>query len=194
MGRMTVDTEKIIAVSQEIARIAENLQAVRENALRARLSGVLEALIRPGVDLSIFFQANVIAAEAAHMSSLGRALEEVARKYQEVESKLLNAENSDSAKAPRGTDKRGWFRKFWDWVTKREPDDYDTTTLEQEKARQMVFSVKGTPFSTSEKPQEHRASSEPSFMTTAAAPASPLSTETNLSSTVFNLSFISIVG
>ena len=134
MGRMTVDTEKIIAVSQEIARIAENLQAVRENALRARLSGVLEALIRPGVDLSIFFQANVIAAEAAHMSSLGRALEEVARKYQEVESKLLNAENSDSAKAPRGTDKRGWFRKFWDWVTKREPDDYDTTTLEQEKA------------------------------------------------------------
>lgn len=137
MSRMTVDTEKVIAASQEIIRIAEELKRVQEQTLRAQLNGIMEAAVRPGIDLAIILQANKIAGEAARMSSLGRAMELVAERYREVETRLIGSGNESTMKAARGTDKRGLLAKFWDWLVGNEPDELDTTTREQEKAADL---------------------------------------------------------
>lgn len=73
------------------------------------------------------------------MNSLGEALQDIANTYRETEKAIMEDAAQEFSSAEPGTDKRKWWGKFWDWVTGKEPDEYDTTTLEQEKAADMAM-------------------------------------------------------
>jgi hypothetical protein len=65
----------------------------------------------------------------------------IADKYRETEKAIGNAQTNslssgmaNAEAAESGSDKRNFWSKFWDWITRKEPDPYETTTNEQEKA------------------------------------------------------------
>ena len=139
MAVINVDTGKIVASSQKTIDLAKELKSIRNSVDNIKFKGILDAQYRSELDSSIRKVSDSILNEAAKMDSLGSALQMIAAKYREAENANIDrvgnsSSGSKSTSEDSGTDKRNWWTKFWDWLTRKEPDDYDTTTSEQEKA------------------------------------------------------------
>ena len=146
MAEFRADVEKILTSSEQIKNSVIKMNEYGIALDEIRKGGVFYVSSCSMVDESIRRQFNRILDEAARMDSLGNALKLIAEKYSDTEKLLIgnvtgetvsdSSQNNSSASSEgeRGTDKRKWYQKFWDWITRQEPDDYDTTTLEQEKA------------------------------------------------------------
>lgn len=137
MAQFDVNTDKminstltIVGVSTELRRIQDRLDSINLNrgitcSASARLNSSLKTLRSKVLD------------EAVKMHSMGDALQKIADLYEKTENSIIgNGElfSNESDFSATGTDKRKWYQKFWDWVTRKEPDKYDKTTDEQEKA------------------------------------------------------------
>lgn len=132
-----IDTIKVIDSSQEIMSIVEKLKNLKYNLDKISLNGVLTASYTVFIEDTMKNIMESVSNEVDKMDSLGQALEAIAKKYQEVESSISNREEQKITTVENvvlGTDKRNVFEKFWDWITQKEPDAYDTSTKEQEKA------------------------------------------------------------
>ena len=145
MTEFRVDVEEILASSEQIKSSVIKMKEFGIALNEIRKGGVFYNASGFVVDESIHRQFEKILDEAARMNSFGNALQLIAEKYSDTEKLLIgnitgesvafsNQNTSSEPSVERGTDKRKWYQKFWDWITRQEPDDYDTTTLEQEKA------------------------------------------------------------
>jgi len=130
----SINVERVINSSQDIMSIANGLKQLTNRLEGVKVGG---GMSRYAVEQAIKKAVNDAMDEAAKMSSMSDALQVIASKYREVENKLSQVESGNSSStesAEEGTDKRNWWNKFWDWVMKKEPDEYDATSDEQEKA------------------------------------------------------------
>lgn len=147
MGEFFINTDRAITNSEDILNIAVRLREIQGDLESINLSNSFECLAKYQVARSIKRAIENVASEATKMDSFGDALECVANYYRKTEDMLCNPESAnmskvaansnkakENAKKTTGTDKRGWICRFWDWITQKKPDDYDTTTKEQEKA------------------------------------------------------------
>ncbi|MBR3169987.1 MAG: hypothetical protein IKF22_01900 [Lachnospiraceae bacterium] len=142
MAKMRADIEKILIVSEEIASIKGRLDQIQSDLSNIKPANVLEGNTRKFIEEAITSAAGSVLSEAAHMNTMSEALALIAQTYQNTENAILGSINAVSANlkvvssesSQQGTDKRKWYQKFWDWLTRKEPDDYATTTDEQEKA------------------------------------------------------------
>ena len=140
MADIHVETEKVIASSQKIIELVTTLKEAKKNVDGVSLVGIMDGAYRSRIEKLLGKETDSIFNEAAKMASLGSALQMIAEQYRKTEeanSSFLGekaAQNGIFSTTKAGTDKRSWWNKFCDWVTRREPDSYDTTTYEQEKA------------------------------------------------------------
>ena len=150
MAEFSLSTEKIITSSQDIIKIAAQLTELRCSIENVKLEGNLNGTWRAYAENSIKRIIENVSDEAAKMGSLGDALQVIADSYKKTEQSIIaqqeNMAASNAEASSQGTDKRNWWGKFWDWVKKREPDQYEATASEQEKAadtamRQRIWQV-----------------------------------------------------
>lgn len=141
MGDFYINTDKVIQSSQDIISSAKRLKVLKDSLENIKLGGGLDDSSRKIKDKSINRILENVSDEAAKMNSLGDALKIIADTYQEteksivsIECKIISSSNLNAKYTNQGTDKRNWWNKFWDWITNKEPDAYDTSTMEQEKA------------------------------------------------------------
>lgn len=141
MGDFYINTDKVIQSSQDIISSAKRLKVLKDSLENIKLGGGLDGPSRKIKDKSINRILENVSDEAAKMNSLGDALKIIADTYQEteksivsIECKIISSSNLNAKYTNQGTDKRNWWNKFWDWITNKEPDAYDTSTMEQEKA------------------------------------------------------------
>lgn len=144
MAYVYIDTAKAIKSSQDIISTAKRLQAIKNDLDQVSLSRILNVSSGRSIDKALKKLRENVSSEAAKMNSLGEALQTIANAYQRTEKAILEnvkqgsastkLASTELASTESGTDKRNWLGKFWDWITKKQPDEYDTTTLEQEKA------------------------------------------------------------
>lgn len=135
MALISVSTDKIINYSQDIVKIAK-----RVKQLEYELNGI--KLKEYHVEKTMKKIAGSVSNDVLKIGSMGNALDDIAKKYRETEKALLNQKAEMASKKKKdstGKDKRNVFEKFWDWLTKKDPDKYDTTTLEQEKAADLAM-------------------------------------------------------
>lgn len=88
---------------------------------------------------------------AARMESLGSALRMINEEYIRTENLLLgntgesfSDSNDSTEERSRGTDKRNWWQKFWDWLFHKDIDEkYTHTSIEEEEAadREMQAAI-----------------------------------------------------
>ena len=138
---VNANIDKIISSSKEIIQISRKIKDLQDAIEQINLKAAFDDDIRYKVEQAIRISIKNISNEAAHLNSMGNALELIAKKYQDTEKSIIgNAAHLvaigyiDTNSTKSGTDKRNIFQKFWDWITRSEPDKYDTTTKEQEKA------------------------------------------------------------
>ena len=132
MGTFNADTDRIISYSVEIINLARQLKYYNNDINNVSLAGCMGGPYGLALQSSIRRAANSVLVEAARMETMGKALRTIAEKYRAAEkanSGILNQGGST-----RGTDKRNPGKKFIDWIRHKEPDAYDTTTREQERA------------------------------------------------------------
>lgn len=141
MASFHIDTEKVINSSQEIISIAVRLKGVQNKLESIKSARILGGLSEINIDKSLKKHIESILEEAAKMDSFGDALQEIVTQYKKTEMLIESMEckgeeenNFSKESSKSGKDKRGWWSKFWDWITGDEPDEYDMTTEEQEKA------------------------------------------------------------
>ncbi len=149
MAVFSVDTDSIIASSKQIAELAEELQNIRNRLDGIPLSGAIEGQYRAQIDQVLNDLLRDVTDEAAKMNTLGSALNLIAVRYKDAEEAILSNLTSksdgtyvDNNLNQAGTDKRKWWQKFWGWITRKEPDDYKTTSSEQEKAADAAMKKK----------------------------------------------------
>ena len=134
MAQFKVDTDKLANVSHDIVNVSARLKAASGELALVKLAGSLTSSAGRSVEQTLRRIVRDVSDEAAKMSSFSKALQTIADKYRETEKAISGMKGEESASSQTGTDKRSGWRKFWDWVFNKEPDEYDTTTKEQEKA------------------------------------------------------------
>lgn len=132
MGTFNADTDRIISYSVEIVNLARQLKYYNNDINNVSLAGCMGGPYGLALQSSIRRAANSVLVEAARMETMGKALRTIAEKYRATEK--ANSGILNQAGSTRGTDKRNPVEKIIDWFRHKEPDTYDTTTLEQEKA------------------------------------------------------------
>lgn len=132
MGTFNADTDRIISYSVEIINLARQLKYYNNDINNVSLAGCMGGPYGLALQSSIRRAANSVLVEAARMETMGKALRTIAEKYRATEK--ANSGILNQAGSTRGTDKRNPVEKIIDWFRHKEPDTYDTTTLEQEKA------------------------------------------------------------
>ena len=132
MGTFNADTDRIISYSVEIINLARQLKYYNNDINNVSLAGCMGGPYGLALQSSISRAANSVLVEAARMETMGKALRTIAEKYRATEK--ANSGILNQAGSTRGTDKRNPVEKIIDWFRHKEPDTYDTTTLEQEKA------------------------------------------------------------
>ncbi len=140
MAEICIDIKKAMESSQEIISVAENLKKLKNELDSVKARGILDSPSGQEINQAIIKISEEISNEATKMNSLGDALQMIAHKYQAAEKtiastqiKILKSSTGSETTEP-GTDKRNWWEKFKDWLTDKNPDEYDTTNSEQEKA------------------------------------------------------------
>lgn len=137
MAYIYIDTAKAISSSQDILNTAKRLKELRADLDQISLDRILDSASRKRIDEALQTLRTNVSTEAARMGSLGEALQTIAKAYRDAEKTIVgNVGDIEkvSLSAEQGTDKRNLWNKFWDWLTRNEPDEYDTTTREQERA------------------------------------------------------------
>lgn len=145
MAQISIDFNKAIHSSEEIINTASKIKKLHSKIGSIKLNGVLEGLYTDSLHQSIRSAVNSLSEEAVKMNSLGSALELIANKYKAVEQEICNKNqkiNSSQVNRTEATDKRSWWQRFWDWLTRKEPDKYDATTSEMEKAANLAMKKK----------------------------------------------------
>ncbi len=163
MAVFKADTVKMISYSEEILNFAKVLDDYYRNTSNVKLDDCLNSEYQFKLNQAIRKVSNSILDEAAKMNSLSNAIRTIAEMYRDTENAILEnlnpaaktndstliigpgqsifkdlnnvTDGEESTSADKtGTDKRNWLEKFFDWITRKEPDSYETTTIEQEKA------------------------------------------------------------
>lgn len=141
MAEYKISTEKVIETSQEIMEISARLKRLSGELENARLNGGLKNTSGAQIEVLIKKTLENVSNEAVKMDSLGDALQFIAEKYRTTEKDIVNMKLdsfsdkvSSTEYSSSGTDKRNWWEKFVDWIFQKEPDDYEATSDEQEKA------------------------------------------------------------
>ena len=147
-----INTEKAMNASQDIISTAVRLNKLKNELEDVKLGRVLSGQSGVYVEQAIKKLVEKVSGEAVKMDSLGDALQMIAEKYREAEKKAIEnipiidasfdtISNTGKPTTP-GSDKRNLWNKFWDWVTNQKPDEYDTTSIEQEKAADEAMKKK----------------------------------------------------
>lgn len=127
--------ENISSTAETIRRLAEEIVAYRKElavsgSSAEKLKEVLGTLHEQVLN------------EVVRMETFGGALEQILQLYTECEERIAE-ENTcfeEIAEERTGTDKRGMFSKFWDWLWKKKRDkEYTATTSEQERAADEAY-------------------------------------------------------
>ena len=152
MAAIHADTEKMLANSRDIKAFASTMKQMEGRVRSASRTGNATAANKFLYSAAFLAIMQNIVTEAARMDTLGDALEHIANSYRETEKKLAQDQRGQGggikpgtigagiiSDDERGTDKRNIWQKFWDWLTRKEPDKTDTTTLKQEKAADMAM-------------------------------------------------------
>lgn len=140
MAVIKVNFQSAIKSTEDIVAAAKRLEELQKAVAGIKLDGILEGSWKTAFDQAIRNLSNQVTAEAAKMDSLGQALQQIVEAYRSVEeslgssAKLAAAIAASAPAAIIGADKRKWYQRFLDWLLGKEPDDYDTTTLQQEQA------------------------------------------------------------
>lgn len=142
MSNFEIDIEKAIACSDNINGLANNMKSIARDVKSAKTGGISNSGAGAIIERSIQRNYEMILDHAAKADSLSAALKTIADYYRKADNIILNSaadfsvvgSAEENASTEKGTDKRNWWDKFWDWITGKEPDQYDTTTREQEKA------------------------------------------------------------
>ena len=149
MSSWTIDTAKTIEASQEIVDIAIRLDTIKSSIAMVEIESFWSNRYGSNIEYSIKSIMDSVAAEAASMRSLGEALHIIANKYRETENDICSAigfedpsDRNQQVSSKEGTDKRNLWQKFWDWIRKKSPDEYKTTSHEQEKAADAAMKKK----------------------------------------------------
>ena len=146
MSKIQVDTERILDASKEIVDVSIRVKEIKAKISGIHFTGSFGGAYRGIINARLKEILKEISEEAVKADSMADALQQIAEKYRETEKALLFDQVSSATRSHGnaddseiGTDKRNVFQKFWDWLTRKEPDNYDTTTLEQEKAADQAM-------------------------------------------------------
>lgn len=146
MAKIDVDMERILQSSKDIANVSVHLKEVKAGLECIQFASGLGGMYGLIVNQRLKTITDSIIRQAAKTTSMADALQLIAEKYKETEKVLLNEQinsmeqahaNADASET--GKDKRNLFQRFWDWLTGKQPDEYDTTTAEQEKAADQAM-------------------------------------------------------
>ena len=146
MSDFFIQIPKIMESSQAIIKIAIRLKELKADLDNIKSDGILDGTYKFDMDKSIKQMFETISNEAAKLASLGKALEYIVNEYREMENDIIQIQLSsllgvvsNIGLANLGTDKRNWYEKLWDWIKNEEPDVYDATSDEQEKAKDTAM-------------------------------------------------------
>lgn len=141
-GKSSELKEKLDDTSSGIKMIAEDVKSIKNVLALSGSAGT-------GVKSHMGELYQKIMDEAVHMERFSDALEHIVQSYKKYEDKIAGnigyePVSSDLHSVPEedatGTEKRGWWSRFWDWVWKKEVDPvYTATTEEQEQAADRRF-------------------------------------------------------
>lgn len=137
MAYLYIDINKTIQASQELVAIARQLNGYQRSLEGIKLSRTMSRMGGDRIEKTLRRVVEEVGNEAVKMNSLGGALQAIVNQYRKTENTIVGMqvpERSPGTDTTPGTDKRKWRVKFWDWIRDRKTDEYDTTTLEQEKA------------------------------------------------------------
>ncbi|MBP5280927.1 MAG: hypothetical protein J6Z22_00325, partial [Lachnospiraceae bacterium] len=129
---LRVSAEPVFNTAQELSDAATRMRDLESSIASVKLSGIMDGVHAFFIDRTIKAIQETVIVQAAKLNSLGEALRYIMDKYNEYEARIMNGESSEGSSD--GTDKRGLLSRLWDWITGQEPDEYDTTTREQELA------------------------------------------------------------
>lgn len=138
MSTITADTLRMRSAAMSLDNVASMCRNAAGNVETVKSSlRFFQGAGSPEVKRSIEVARCQMLEEAAKADTLADALREVAQFYLHTELKIRD---SLGGEADIGTEKRGFFKRFWDWVTGKEPDTaYTATTSEQEQAADREF-------------------------------------------------------
>lgn len=153
MSDFYINITKMMDISYEIISIIEKIKRIADNIDSVKMGDVLESSYKSYIEKTIKKITENILNEVVALDSLEQALEVIIKKYQETENVIKNISSERNFEeivnieyVSTGTDKRNILGKFWDWITNKDPDAYDLTSNEQEKAandtmKQELWSV-----------------------------------------------------
>lgn len=145
MADFNVKTDRIIEASKDIINYSMRITEFKTGLENIKFGGIFEGSYRASVERTIRTILDNISEEAVKMNSFGNALDMIANEYRTTEKMLASMQvdgGACEAVEESGTDKRSLWDKFWDWINKKEPDEYDTTSNEQEKAADAAMKKK----------------------------------------------------
>lgn len=146
MAYIDTKTELLLDSSDDIVAIAKRMSELKDRLGCLQLENVWSSASYNTIAANIQNAFNRILEEAAKVESFGSALQLIAQKYQEAEeaiigelpgSMVMSQEKKETSQP--GKDKRNWWNKFVDWIFRKQPDEYDTTNKEQEKAADLAM-------------------------------------------------------
>ncbi len=134
MSKFSIETEQIIKYSAEISGSVSRMYELRTDVDNVRSALSFNGAYNTVVDYVLLSVMKNMLDEAVKMNTMSEALKTIAQKYREAENDILGNSDSTNAEAGTGTDKRGLWEKFKDWVRGREADSKQATGSEQESA------------------------------------------------------------
>ena len=135
MTDFSAELQQINISAEKLTELKRRLNDLKSEVDGVKLRGIMNTAYSYRIEAALRGISGKILDEAVRMDSLGSALRYTVTQYRNAENAIMNTSAGDiGAGTKRGTDKRNWWGKFSDWLFRREPDEYETTTREQEKA------------------------------------------------------------
>ncbi|MBQ1598822.1 MAG: hypothetical protein II080_09315 [Lachnospiraceae bacterium] len=132
---MKTTAAKIVTLSDELYQMKKEMRSIDvKNVISDHSFDELQEALNQIIDH--------LDEQALEASSMGDALKQIAECYRTAEESIISTKftsdagntNKNFSSTERGTDKRSGWTKFWDWILRKDPDKYDTTSSEQERA------------------------------------------------------------
>ncbi len=140
-NRLSVNTDLMGSKTQAFRQQADRIEDIAQRIVDCRKQLQLEGSGSVLLKLQLNHLRNEVLSNAAKMDTLAAALDQIVNLYVACEQKAAGAmvegawSEQSSGNADRGTDKRKWWQKAWDWLWDKDTDPkYTHTTREQEAA------------------------------------------------------------
>lgn len=141
-GKWEIEPDKTLSKSEDMDTAAKKMKSLADEIVACRNHLAVSGNGAEQIKQTLARLHEKAMDEAAHMEHFGDALRQMVQLYSECENRIAGQElyAAESEENSTGTEKRGFFKRFWDWICGNDPDTkYTATSDEQERAADREF-------------------------------------------------------